>query len=180
MRGTINREFCVRYDCKNRWFTGCKSRFLQEVDGAKGTFLRVAELCGDALIPVIDLCSACPILFHHAAIQTVSVAITHVIFIADNRFIDLLFIDLATVKLIFQFAKAVLPADFAVLLQCPYNRAGFSQIKTPAQIFNTVTDRKNLRFRVKFQIEQRIFYRNSAARRSFRGGRHKQQSYRTG
>ncbi len=48
MRGTINREFCVRYDCKNRWFTGCKSRFLQEVDGAKGTFLRVAELCGDA------------------------------------------------------------------------------------------------------------------------------------
>ena len=46
----MNSEFCVRYDCRNRRFTGCKSRFLQEVDGAKGTSSAAAELCGVALI----------------------------------------------------------------------------------------------------------------------------------
>ena len=45
----MNSEFCVRYDCRNRRFTGCKSRFLQEVDGAKGTSSAAAELCGVAL-----------------------------------------------------------------------------------------------------------------------------------
>ena len=45
----MSNEFCVRCDCRNRRFTGCKSKFPQEADGAKGMFSGAAELCGDAL-----------------------------------------------------------------------------------------------------------------------------------
>ena len=42
--------FFVRCDCRNRRFTGGKSRFLQEADGRKGIASAADELCGSALI----------------------------------------------------------------------------------------------------------------------------------
>jgi len=45
----VTSEFFVRRDCKNRRFTGGKSRFLQDADGGKGTVNVAAELCGVAL-----------------------------------------------------------------------------------------------------------------------------------
>ena len=42
--------FFVRCDCRNRRFTGGKSRFLQEVDGRKGIASAADELCSSALI----------------------------------------------------------------------------------------------------------------------------------
>ena len=56
----MNSEFCVRYDCRNRRFTGCKSRFLQEVDGAKGTSSAAAELCGVASSHMADILAMLP------------------------------------------------------------------------------------------------------------------------
>ena len=41
--------FFVRCDCRNRRFTGGKSRFLQEADGRKGIASAADELCGSAL-----------------------------------------------------------------------------------------------------------------------------------
>ena len=41
--------FFVRCDCRNRRFTGGKSRFLQEADGRKGIASAADELCGIAL-----------------------------------------------------------------------------------------------------------------------------------
>jgi len=41
--------FFVRCDCRNRRFTGGKSRFLQEADGGKGIANAADELCGIAL-----------------------------------------------------------------------------------------------------------------------------------
>ena len=41
--------FFVRCDCRNRRFTGGKSRFLQEADGRKGIASAANELCGIAL-----------------------------------------------------------------------------------------------------------------------------------
>ena len=41
--------FFVRCDCRNRRFTGGKSRFLQEADGGKGIAIAADELCGSAL-----------------------------------------------------------------------------------------------------------------------------------
>jgi len=38
--------FFVRCDCRNRRFTGGKSRFLQEADGGKGIANAADELCG--------------------------------------------------------------------------------------------------------------------------------------
>lgn len=43
--------FFVRCDCRNRRFTGGKSRFLQEADGRKGIASAADELCGSALSP---------------------------------------------------------------------------------------------------------------------------------
>ena len=40
--------FFVRCDCRNRRFTGGKSRFLQEADGRKGIASAANELCGSA------------------------------------------------------------------------------------------------------------------------------------
>ena len=40
--------FFVRCDCRNRRFTGGKSRFLQEADGRKGIASAADELCGSA------------------------------------------------------------------------------------------------------------------------------------
>ena len=40
--------FFVRCDCRNRRFTGDKSRFLQEADGGKGIANAADELCGIA------------------------------------------------------------------------------------------------------------------------------------
>ena len=40
--------FFVRCDCRNRRFTGGKSRFLQEADGGKGIASAADELCGSA------------------------------------------------------------------------------------------------------------------------------------
>ena len=42
--------FFVRCDCRNRRFTGGKSRFLQEADGRKGIASAANELCGSALV----------------------------------------------------------------------------------------------------------------------------------
>ena len=42
--------FFVRCDCRNRRFTGGKSRFLQEADGRKGIASAADELCGSAYI----------------------------------------------------------------------------------------------------------------------------------
>ena len=42
--------FFVRCDCRNRRFTGGKSRFLQEADGRKGIASAADELCGIAFI----------------------------------------------------------------------------------------------------------------------------------
>ena len=42
-------EFFVRCNCKNRRFTGGKSRFLQEADGRKGIASAADELCGSAI-----------------------------------------------------------------------------------------------------------------------------------
>ena len=42
-------EFFVRCNCRNRRFTGCKSRFLQAADGGKGIASAANELCGGAL-----------------------------------------------------------------------------------------------------------------------------------
>ena len=41
-------HFFVRCDCRNRRFTGGKSRFLQEADGRKGIASAADELCGSA------------------------------------------------------------------------------------------------------------------------------------
>ena len=41
--------FFVRCDCRNRRFTGGKSRFLQEADGRKGIASAADELCRSAL-----------------------------------------------------------------------------------------------------------------------------------
>ena len=46
--------FFVRCDCRNRRFTGGKSRFLQEADGRKGIASAADELCGSALIKEIN------------------------------------------------------------------------------------------------------------------------------
>ena len=43
-------DFFVRCNCRNRRFTGCKSRFLQAADGGKGIASAANELCGAALI----------------------------------------------------------------------------------------------------------------------------------
>ena len=45
----MNSGFCPRYDCRNRRFTGGKSRFLQEADSAKGTLRFAAELIRGSL-----------------------------------------------------------------------------------------------------------------------------------
>ena len=47
--GAMAYEFFVRRDGRNRWFTGGKSRFLQEADDGKGVTSAAAELCGVAL-----------------------------------------------------------------------------------------------------------------------------------